>query len=512
MGVEEERNFEDDLKAALAECVESVSQLKNSWQTFLSDLTHSEEQAPVESTTLAPPAGVKAPEKAPVGQDQPADVPPPAEDPPKPASVTVSPPVEEPTKPASVTVSPPVEEPTKPASVTVSALFVKKPFHQFSAEYNAAIKDICRNNAENGFRLRFYSWDAPSFCRLVASLEYLNLLIELICASIPADGISDVVMVEKIGKLLVSIKLLHEKPKLKDLVNDVIVLSRKFGDTKDAWLGRTKSFYGDVKEIEPFSGSFASKAESHLAPESGSLSERAYCCFSQDQALRGQYLAAMIKFATRFARVCRVLTYRTQKNTAEKINLIKAILTCTQYVCVYIPPPNKSDYDPAALRVAYRDKIGDAFEALGQLGTRRLVNQNVKASIVVYVTLWHTIVAMNRKGWLTPELIGTVKHKLKTLTDSRCNKYCLRSTQESTRYVTDPLIPHKVDGSYMRTCDALRSSENGLDTAAMQTAQEFCRALIRYAAAGTPCSILRSPVLKAWMTMVQEDASLSLLP
>lgn len=400
----------------------------------------------------------------------------------------------------------PVEEVEIVPSVHVDPNFQLKLFANFNAEYEASSHTLNRIRARHYFCTGDLS--DPSLSLLLTSLEHLELITQLVCACIPPSGIvNDLVTAKKVQKLVTLSRGLVDAVPVANVWNNSGLVSA----------------CNDAKKV-------LKNQKNSPKKQKTSVDERAY---APKVHHHDKYFNALIKFATRFAKVCRAMYCQaystwTEVDRVRKTDRVKGAVASFKYLSIQLPVSCFTPMDPEILRRSQLapDAIGVAFSKLDAQCTSNnnnsidnidcagLAKQKNAQAIVIYTVLWHVFATMHKKGWLTQKQVAAVCYKLGSLDDARCIKYKVRNS-EGKSYVYKPLIPFwKEKKSYAGICEILKLNDQGnqVTTTSKERVAEFFSALFRYALANTPVTAKRSPELVAWIKLIHGEARNLLLP
>lgn len=396
--------------------------------------------------------------------------------------------------------SPTIVKPTEEVFVRVDPKFQKGPFEKFESEYSLVKRALhrSRGNMSGSRQLSQPDLRNPSFALLLANLEYLELVLQLMCACLPKEGVVDnFAIAKKVAKLKSTLRDLFEEP------------SPEFLTSIDS-----DSFAGSfISEFDSVKKSFQA---ARRADGSGKcrVSRKVY----NNDVFSSSHFMEMTKFAIILTKACRILFCQSQKTweaaKPRRINIMQNILSSRDNLIVQIPEQNDA-VDPEVLKNLEMSNLtsscSSAFKALSRQGERwsyinndALRKQKNEQAIVVYRALWHTIVALGLNHWIASKTALSLRYKsVGELTDKKCEAYRNKNAA-GVAYVWKPLQPFWDERN--KSYDTMHSVlANSVPTSfSIEQANAFCLALLRYARAGTPVAAKRSPQLAAWMTLVSQ--------
>jgi len=408
-------------------------------------------------------------------------------------SVSAAPVAETPTP---VQAPPAASTPAILPSISVSPAFAKMPFTSFEPSYVKAKRAVhqFRMEMKASRRLQEADIQAPLIYSVMAHLEFLERVIQLMCACIPSSAAGPVVVPHGVAR------------KTQDFIAELGRLHEPFG-TVDA-SAVCASFNGAKSEFQTGRRALGSE------PGKKRVSKKAY----KAKTLEVDHFRVLVKFAKELTQVCRIMISNLVKPKWVSEECTKSVVVSDKYLSVVCPPKEIAPLtamaatttgpatDMAALRAAFK-ALDAQGKVSGYINNSALEKQKNEQAVVVYKALWYTILAMKNK-WDVQALLTSVHAKLNGLTDDKCCAFKSKNNR-SLSYVYNPLSSfwNSSSDSYKKARKLLTDETNAQNEKDKKEAKRFCVALLRYARAHTRVTAKRSADLVTWIQIVQRETA-----
>jgi len=397
------------------------------------------------------------------------------------------------------------DEDAKVAAVSVAPTFIKKPIQSFRDDLGVKKMHLrrMRNDMSGSRSFSTSDVESPTLYLLIASLKYLDLMVQMICACIPQGGITDNVYVAtKTQRLLARLRILFAST---ECVTDDVpaqTLTNAFVSAKSTFKMQQRSLDGTRSRTRVCVAAYTKPDDIQTKDDRG-------------ETPKLKHFVALVKFTKRLTQMCRAMYCNLRRPCLKSVHhldqetaFITSLVVSHEHLCVVIPRPKFDGRTAGLLRWEAGENICGAFEALDTVSKadqgvsiHGLKKQKSAYAVTVYRALWHVIQVMKKKDWFAPRTMTTMIHKLENMQfDKRCIKYKRRNITD-LRYIRKPLeMFWDSDAcSYAAVRDLLTSQTNLTNLDDMQRARDFCLALTRNAAAATPIMDKRSHELQHWM-------------
>lgn len=374
--------------------------------------------------------------------------------------------------------------------VIVKPGFVKLSFVKFEKEYvdTKTLVHALRNQTRGGRSFDSQDFEKPTFFLTLSCLQFLEQVIRLICACVPASGIASKKIITQVQEFTALTKGMF----------DAIPLPGQTmpSASEAAYYSAKADFQAVRRELR--------KSGDSTKPR---VSSKAY----KGKVFQKKHFITMMAFAKQLAQVCRAMYCKTPEVRPQWLPSTwdwKTTIPSIEYLCVQT---TETARPVDTQRIDEKKRLYDAFLALDKEGkvssyinNAALKKQEVPHAIVLYTVLLETILAMKKK-WPISETLAEVQRKLRRLDDDKCEQY-QRKSRDGVSYVYDKLASFWSRDCYQEVYKKVKTSKNSGNISDQTSCKRFCLALCRYALAATPKRASRTPELVSLMERVNTVA------
>jgi hypothetical protein len=378
-------------------------------------------------------------------------------------------------------------ESMKVIGVRILPSFVKKSFNHFKRQFIAIKKALHALRGSGGGARGFQALDvqAPSQELLLASLMYLDTVLQLIASCIPLETVSDcnrrhALLTTNLVKLFSSIFDLFEAKRRPYTQDETVRMRAKFYSSK-------VRFQSIRREVDKREGKMEVSMEAFNATS-----------WHWDKPDYFLHIEAAVKFASHLTKICYIMMSQLITKDGLDPEGLRGTITAHKYF--WVQSPDMDDWrcysqreQPEAMLEAFND-LDYYINYKGHIIYQKaLEHQKNSQAVLVYTVLWHVLTFMQKNKLITQDLAIKLNYKFSTLSDKRCNKYYI-----------DP-HPDRViaalrkfwDAGYTKCCTSFFQ----VPVADAVPCEEFCLAMLRFALMNTPQSTERSAELAAWIAL-----------